>query len=333
MIQKTARHSITIRIITSVLVGVTIFAVAYSLIIYFAFPTHQPASGFDNTLRIFPSFEVSAEATTAFALGALWLLWILHILVLVGIRRLTTHTIRDILAWFVMVPVVILYVGSFFAVVSEIISQPSNVAEFYSALALLIGLLTAILVVGLRMHPLLAFSIPSNWVSIIPLVISYLMLLNPYVLLAGMIFPSHRRLKEYWRPRPLPRFKKKKAMTLIELLIVIAILAILAPVTARVAAQARIVSERQELSRESVALIEDELALLRARPELPAPGTYAIDPQAARLHPDLAPLAKVEISETSGPLVQARVTVDLTAKNGMPVSLATLMAPRKEAQR
>lgn len=100
---------------------------------------------------------------------------------------------------------------------------------------------------GLLWFPgFMAYSIPSRWLGTIPLLASYLLvmlfmicvnydddqgiwgylpgiavyfgLMVPYALylgivffailpLSGHLFPGHRRLREFWRPAPLPKFK------------------------------------------------------------------------------------------------------------------------------
>lgn len=151
--------------------------------------------------------------------------------------------------------------------------------------------------------------------------------------MAAVWMPNYRRTKGLFWPRSLPRVRHRGGFTLIELLIVIAVVAILMPPFVRLTAQGRIAAERESLSRESLALAQDEMAWLRAQPSLPAPGVHPIDPQIVALHKTVAPMARLEISQTSGPLVQARVRVDLQSKGiGTPISVAALIAPRKEAR-
>jgi prepilin-type N-terminal cleavage/methylation domain-containing protein len=135
-----------------------------------------------------------------------------------------------------------------------------------------------------------------------------------YLPLAGFLFPRHRRIVEYWAPKRLPRIRPRQqaGVTLIEMLIAVAIISILAvPIafsTSIVFRSARAQSEW----RSAISLAEDEIALLRARAELPEPGTYGVDLELAESHP-LADLAEVEI--LPGPaegVREARITVRLS---------------------
>lgn len=293
---------------------------------------------------------------------------IIHILVLTRVRPMTTHTTRDLIVNVVLIVggVIFLILLSLDQILSGGIGKPDYAMFLFSCM-----FFAFVMMIGLRMNTFIAFSIPSNWISIIPIFISYLGLyvfmflffggplsygfrywgsqgwesVRPvlfigfivycfYILIAGTIFPTHRRIAELWRPKRLPKIKPRTGgFTLIELLIGIAIVAIISAAVMTVTSRARAFTETMEVSRESLALIEDELAVLRTQPSLPAPGVYKVDPKVAELHARLAPLARVEISQTSGPLVQARVTVDLKKIAVAPeLSMATLIAPRKEAK-
>jgi hypothetical protein len=71
------------------------------------------------------------------------------------------------------------------------------------------------------------YSVPSNWVSAIPLFMHYLiiaalvvfeddaipMLMVVYIPLAGFFLPRHRRVAEWLRPKPLPRIAPTRGAT------------------------------------------------------------------------------------------------------------------------
>jgi prepilin-type N-terminal cleavage/methylation domain-containing protein len=133
-----------------------------------------------------------------------------------------------------------------------------------------------------------------------------------YFLMSSYWFPRHRRLGELWRPRRIPRLRTgRNGLTLIELLIAIAITAIMVLGIAGTTSQANRAMEFQRDRTEAVSLAEDEIALLRSRETLPEVGVYPVEPELAELHP-LAERAEVEIRPGPHPrLREARVTVRL----------------------
>jgi prepilin-type N-terminal cleavage/methylation domain-containing protein len=140
--------------------------------------------------------------------------------------------------------------------------------------------------------------------------VAYPLITFAYLPMAGYLFPTHRRLMEYWRPPRLPRIRPNQSgVTLIELLIEVAILAILIAGAAQLVSTTHSVLERQERRRRAVALAEDEIALLRARPTLPAVGVHPVEPELRKTYV-FADDAQVEIRP--GPtdrLREARVSV------------------------
>ena len=272
------------------------------------------------------------------------------LLVLLFAKNLTTHTVRDgvrmILQWPLLIGIAINLVFLAGALVDGLTrwvagGGPPGI-EFAARLGMELAPLVLMVAVYLQltiiMPPMLAFAMPSNFLSIIPLVLGWLFCFNPYVILAGFWFPPHRRMKAYWKPARLPRLPRAgRGLTLIELLIDIALLAILSVGIAHGVSVAHRSAERQERWRNAIELAEDAIAHLRAQDSLPDPGMYRVDDDVARLHPDLAPAASVEIAP--GPdlrLRQIRVTVRLDSElDRRAVSLACLApaaAPPKEVQ-
>jgi prepilin-type N-terminal cleavage/methylation domain-containing protein len=142
----------------------------------------------------------------------------------------------------------------------------------------------------------------------------YALLFFLFAALAAWWFPMHRRVREYFRPRRLPRLRAHRSgMTLIELLIVVLILAIFSAGVAQMSSVAQRAMERRRNWELALDLAENELVLLRAMSTLPAPGEYPIAPELAARY-DFADQAKVEISEGPHEAVrEVRVIVRLRA--------------------
>ncbi len=357
---KPAPHPFTLAF-TNLLIGMAIVSVTLaSVALWYGISGHYLSRNWD--------FE-DPSGFVAFVIGGIMLapviLPVIHLLVLLWGRPATTHGTRDII-----VPVTILTFGAVFIAACVAMLTAKESLSLQLKLLFPCLLLAFIVMIACGMNVFLAFSIPSNWISIIPLLVCYLgfyifMILSMFVgsllpgfgywggkdsiealsigfvvfclytFVAGMIFPTHRRVARLWQPRPLPKIKPRAGgFTLIELLIVVAIIAILSVAFMTVVSRARAFTENVEVSRESLALIEDEMAVLRTQAAPLDPGLHPVDPKVAALHARLAPLARVEISETSGPLVQARVTVGLKNRwAAEDLSLATLIAPRREVPR
>ncbi|MCX7044551.1 MAG: type II secretion system protein GspI [Candidatus Sumerlaeota bacterium] len=197
------------------------------------------------------------------------------------------------------------------------------------------GLYGKIAMIVLALPGLVFFSIPGRALSLLPLLALYFLIgfgmttgsvIWLALIMAGLLFPSHRRLRALWRPEKLPRLRaSRNSVTLIELLIVIAIIAIFAGGIANLTSQSHRSLMIQHDWRDALALAEDEIALLRAAPEAPAPGRYGA-------HELLAdrPFAKdtvVEIKPGPTPrLREARVTVHIHAEyEARDVTLAALI--------
>lgn len=192
-----------------------------------------------------------------------------------------------------------------------------------------------------------AFSLPCTLLSALPLLMSYLMialLVGSHgkaasaiiALLAfamsGYLFPRHRRLREYWRPAPLPRLRATRSgVTLIELLIVIAIVAILSVCVANLSGGVRAAATRQEDWRRAVSLAEDQIALLRAAEALPAEGRHPIAPELAARY-EFAQTSEIEIRPGPAPaLREVRVNIHLRGhENRRDVTLAALLPARPQ---
>lgn len=360
---KPAPHPFTLAF-ANILIGTAILSITLaSVVLWSGFSGHDLSRNWDLE---------DPSGLVAFVIGGIMLalvsLPIVHLLVLLRGRPATTHGTRDMI-----VPVAILTVGAVFIVAFVGVLTAEESPSLHLKLLFPCLLLAFSVMIACGMNVFLAFSIPSNWISIIPLLVCYLgfyifmilfvfdgplllgfmywggsnwgdvrpalligfVVLCFYIFLAGMIFPTHRRVARLWQPRPIPKIRSRTGgFTLIELLIVVAIVAILSVAFMTVVSRARAFTENMEVSRESLALIEDEMAVLRTQAAPLEPGLHPVDPKVAALHTRLAPLARVEISETSGPLVQARVTVGLKNRwAAEDLSLATLIAPRREVPR
>lgn len=131
-------------------------------------------------------------------------------------------------------------------------------------------------------------------------------------LLYSGLYPAYRRSRSYWWPTHLPAYRSSpKGMTLIELLIVIAILTILFIPIANMSGHARRTLEHQADWRAAIELAEDEIALLRARDSLPELGRHPVADELHDLYP-FAEQAEVDIREGPNDAVrEVRVTVHL----------------------
>lgn len=142
--------------------------------------------------------------------------------------------------------------------------------------------------------------------------------------------PWHRRSGRFFWPSHLPRLKpRRKGMTLIELLIAIAILAIFAVAITQATMTTHRALQRQEEWRLAVDTADDQIALLRSRLELPALGAHPLD---ATLAERIAPLGRGEVHVGQGPgegLRQVRITITIGGDaNAREVKLEALLPAR-----
>lgn len=255
------------------------------------------------------TFDVSDKDELGALLGAL-ILFTIHIAFLWRTRRLTTRSSRLIL---VAIP---LGVGLTAAVVLVVMTEPAN--------ALFVLLYVPVVMFFIWLSPLWALSIPCTLLSSLPLGLLYLYLAAgrftmmqtgihfSIIVASGLIFPRHRRLCFLWRPPSLPRLPRHRSgYTLIELLIVIAMSAILVAAFAHASSTLFTSLRLQEDWRQAIHLAEDEIALLRARESAPEAGVY---PVSAELNDHYAFSDQAETVISPGPtpgLLEARVTVRL----------------------
>ncbi len=264
-----------------------------------------------------------------------------HCLVLLFWRRATTHTIRDFFAWLVIIAVVLpdLFFGLVFYNTQTDAMHGIVWGEFFEAtaspFALVLWAIIALISVLVMMHPLQALSIPSSPLSLIPLILSYLCIWNPLGILVGFWFPVHRRLKYFWKPERLQRLgTERRGMTLIEILIIIAIMSILAVSAAHVSAVILRSAHSQQTWVEAVELAQDEIAMLRAGERLPDPGIHGVHEEVADLHSQLSQSATVEIGSGADERVrQVRVTVRINNEfDRREVSLAALLPVARDGR-
>lgn len=120
------------------------------------------------------------------------LLPLVHVLVLLLVKPLTTHSIRNRIR-----PMIVIVIGS--AWVCFLLNIGLDLGHFHHSFfgevdrakssipALWIygtGIATVLIFVSaLRMHALVVFSMPSNWMSIVPILISYIVLISLLLLL------------------------------------------------------------------------------------------------------------------------------------------------------
>lgn len=276
--------------------------------------------------------------------------FMIHFLVLTFSRSLSTHSARQ--AGLVLTVLLPLALIAALAAWEHAIYNPEG--------AVSMGRLAFIPLLMLVWFPgVIVYSMPSSFFGALPLLLHYLaaaliiylvmaadnllaalvvssIFIFAYFPLAGYLFPRHRRLKAYLKPTRLPRIKPRGAgFTLIELLIVVAIIAILSVSLVNLSSVTHRVMGRQEDWRRSISLAEDEIALLRARPALPAMGRHPIEPALARLNP-IANQAEVEIRPgPSARLREVRVSIRLHSEaDQRDVTLAAILpaqSPPKES--
>ena len=273
--------------------------------------------------------------------GTVMIVAVLHLGVLTGAKRLTTRSgqrlglIIQLLPFFTCV----LY-ATYLAVTSILNGWRLHLLD--DVIWPMVGLSVVLpWIAGLR-----TFSIPCSAISALPLFLHYaifaliisalavngsgggaLMYLFLILPLVGYHFPGYRRLVQFWRPTPLPRLKRsRRAVTLIELLIAVAILALfVVGLSNGVGAVSRL-TERHEDWRLAVELAENQIALLRAGDALPEIGSHEIDSRLAELYP-FDHESSIEVRE--GPIeglreVRVRVRV-VPESSGREVELAVLL--------
>jgi prepilin-type N-terminal cleavage/methylation domain-containing protein len=152
------------------------------------------------------------------------------------------------------------------------------------------------------------------------------------VYMAAIWLPKHRSLGDFWRPAALTsRRLMRRGTTLIELLIVVAIVAILMAGLAQTTSVMSHAARRQAELRESVRLAEDQFALLRAGGALPAAGRHPVDASLREIYA-VAALAEFEVRPGPSPrLREVRVIVHLSgAQTPGDVEMAALLPAGSE---
>lgn len=150
-------------------------------------------------------------------LAVVGLLFLLHASLLLFARKSTTHSIRRTLA---LIPVSL---GVGFALFSVFLGwRDSNAHELlFSGLVMSVAAPIVALFLG---SGFIVFSMPSTKLTLLPLFINYaalcafmlngsgalLFVIFAYLPLAGLLFPKHRRMAEYWRPTRLPNVPVRK---------------------------------------------------------------------------------------------------------------------------
>lgn len=232
-------------------------------------------------------------------------LFLIHYGVLTMRRWTTRDARRVVLIMAVGLPVVI---AVFISAWECIDSVSLNYEESLGRL-LVVGFGSFVVVMAFR--SLIAFSLPCGKLTAMPLFFQYyifammfvyrtpILMVIMLVPIVGHYFPMHRNLREYWRPKRLPPLKRYGGMTLIELLIVIAILAILSTGLVHLTGTLHGAMERHDKVEQALALGRDQLALLRGAEVLPEPGEYPLDSILLEGNP-LAETASMTI--TAGPV-------------------------------
>jgi prepilin-type N-terminal cleavage/methylation domain-containing protein len=122
-------------------------------------------------------------------------------------------------------------------------------------------------------------------------------------MLIYQLFMSRRNHAALLWPSRLPDVRRRSGVTLIELLIVLAMMSVFTVGVAHLVEVSHLTVRRQEDWRDAIELAEDQIALLRAAERLPAIGVHPSDEMIAQVHP-LADRAEFEIRP--GPTEQLR---------------------------
>ncbi len=117
-------------------------------------------------------------------------------------------------------------------------------------------------------------------------------------------YPAYRRYRGLWWPADLPRLgRQKKGTTLIELLIAIAILAILLASSTQAIATSHRLARMNEEKQMAIELAESQIALIKGRDVLPEPGVYPMDGELGALF-ESAEFGQYEVA--AGPAASLR---------------------------
>ncbi len=290
-------------------------------------------------------------AVVGFLLGLALVTW--HCVSLFTSKTLTTFTARrriDVLIYLFVLPAAFFSLAgggwalfsntTLFEVDLDDITTSTGVLEslfqFVYLLFISVSACVLALVLGFFvMAPLRAFSIPCNRISFIPLFLTLgALVLYPIQILfifAGNRFPMHRRMVEYWRPRRLPKLRPggarpNKGMTLIELLIAVAIVAIFTAGLVNATSSFTLAMERQQDRRTALEVAEDQIALLRATGYVPPVGKHPLSGELKAHYPKVVSGSDLEVLPGPRPgLREIRVHVPLEYMNEK-ITIAALVA-------
>ncbi|MEN6625714.1 MAG: hypothetical protein ABFD69_05735 [Candidatus Sumerlaeia bacterium] len=240
MSRQPAQLPLSFRIFRSIAIGALVFGLGF--VIVSVVMSDRPRSGFSAGDSRAPIWGVSA----------IFLIVFVHLWVVLRARRLMRNSAGDLvvfipLAAYLIASLAVILLHVFYAILTAFGVPgfgPTNLLYTIGGLGMMF---LPIVIVSLLIRPMLAYSIPSNWISVIPLVISYvaalsaamlvasvfdertlqfflnflgfeerrsvgwvmfvfvIMILCYYVALGGVMFPTHRKLGNLWRPKPLPK--------------------------------------------------------------------------------------------------------------------------------
>lgn len=303
-------------------------------IVLFLFPPEKTRTEEERRLKT----ECSAAAPLPWYLRSIFLFFTIAVVVSIAVCLINVEVVLGLAfylfsmfaihVWWLTVPGQTTYRARLFlpfyilattVVFETVVVVPRQVAGAEIAKFVITGMFLSL--------PLLAvLSYPCRLLGALLLIIPYgacLLMVSPFTCLFGGIaylyFPFYRRLGEFMRPTRLPYLPSRRGLTLIELLIVIAITAIMTTYIANGLTVNTRLSEYSRMRRAAAAVAEEQIDLLRVRGTLPSMGDYPIDSSLQSRYGKLLPSDGAHYTVSPGPSEKVReisVKISIKAMDG-----------------
>lgn len=180
MSRQPAQLPLSFRIFRSIAIGALVFGLGF--VIVSMVMSDRPRTG----------FSMEDSAAPIWGVSAIFLIVFVHLWVVLRARRLMSNSAGDLVVFipltvyfFANVATILVYgIGKAFAV---LFGTPGfGMSNLPVALGGLGMMFLPIVIVSLLIRPVLAYSIPSNWISVIPLVINYVAALSAAMLVVAV---------------------------------------------------------------------------------------------------------------------------------------------------